>query len=657
MNILIFAGTTEGRSLAQYLGRQQIFCHVCVATEYGEELIEPSGYLTIHTGRLTADEMEELMKRENIDFVVDATHPYAVEVSENIAWACKKRNVFCQRLLRSSISIDDKEDVIVTDSVEAAAEFLKTTSGNILVTTGSKELSKFTGIEGYQERIYARVLSAPDVIAACAQMGITGRHLIGMQGPFSEEMNVAMMRQVNAAYLVTKESGKAGGFQEKIRAAKKAGAKTVLIGRPREEEGLLLEQVKKMIVEKAGKKVRHQISLVGIGMGGRKNITLEALEAVKASDVLIGAGRMVETFCDLEKPVFREYRAEAIAAYIESHPEYENAAVLLSGDLGFYSGAKRLFDCLKGHTIRTYPGISSVAALCARLKTPWDDARLLSLHGTQQNIIPALQEYGKVFALSGTKDTVSEVCKKLLDYGMKDTKISVGEYLSYPEERIVSGSPQELAEMEFAPLSAMLLERKKEDLTVTHGISDEEFLREKVPMTKEEIRSISLSKLRLRKDSVIYDIGAGTGSVSVEMALQAREGKVYAVEKKKEAVELILKNKKKFAADNLEVIEGLAPEALRALPVPTHAFIGGSSGNMKEILTMLLEKNEKIRIVVNAIAAETIAEVITCLKELPLSEEEIVQACIGKSKKAGSYHMMTGLNPVFIFSFTGGGQA
>ena len=143
----------------------------------------------------------------------------------------------------------------------------------------------------------------------------------------------------------------------------------------------------------------------------------------------------------------------------------------------------------------------------------------------------------------------------------------------------------------------------------------------------------------------------------MEMALQACDGMVYAIEKKKEAVNLILENKRKFAADNLEVIEGLAPEALESLPAPTHAFIGGSSGNMKEILKALLEKNSKIRIVVNAIAVETVAETMQCLKELPFCEEEIVQVSVGRSKKIASYHMMMGLNPVFVFSFTGGGCA
>ena len=202
-------------------------------------------------------------------------------------------------------------------------------------------------------------------------------------------------------------------------------------------------------------------------------------------------------------------------------------------------------------------------------------------------------------------------------------------------------------------LSVVLFTREGKETVVTHGIPDEAFIRGKVPMTKEEVRSISLSKLQLTRNSVIYDVGAGTGSVSVEMAMQAVEGQVYAIEKKPEAVELLYKNKEKFAADNLAIIEGLAPEACVDLPVPTHAFIGGSSGNMKEILELLLSKNPKIRVVINCIALESVGEAMNCLKELPLEQVDIAQVQVAKGKKAGSYHLMMGQNPVYVISCQG----
>ena len=172
-------------------------------------------------------------------------------------------------------------------------------------------------------------------------------------------------------------------------------------------------------------------------------------------------------------------------------------------------------------------------------------------------------------------------------------------------------------------------------------------------MTKEEIRCVSLAKLGLEEDSVCYDVGAGTGSVSVEMALRCIHGTVFAIEKKPLAVSLLEENKKKFAVDNLKIIEGEAPEAMEALEMPTHAFIVGSSGNMKAILQMLLEKNPNIKIVINCIALETVAETMKALKELPFTDVEVVQMNVSRAKAVGPYHLMMGENPITIFSCKG----
>lgn len=173
----------------------------------------------------------------------------------------------------------------------------------------------------------------------------------------------------------------------------------------------------------------------------------------------------------------------------------------------------------------------------------------------------------------------------------------VGENLSYENEKIFVKPASELTEYKGDPLSVICAVNENAGTHLeTHGIRDEEFIRGKAPMTKEEVRTVSLSKLRLTADSVCYDVGAGTGSLSIEMALRAHQGQVWAIEKKEDAVELIHRNKVKFAADNLEIVEGLAPEALKDLPTPTHAFIGGSSGNLKEIVKLLLEKNPQVRL-------------------------------------------------------------
>lgn len=653
--ILIFAGTTEGRLLAEFLSRQQVPSYVCVATEYGGQLLEENAYLQVSHSRLDESQMQQLIREESIHLTVDATHPYAVEVSANIRKACEAAGCEYIRLLRSSVQTGEEEEMVCVESVEAAVAFLKGTEGNILATTGSKELHKYTAIPDFSERVFARVLSTPEVAQHCASLGFTGKHLICMQGPFSEELNTALLKQFDARWLVTKEAGKNGGYEEKIRAAAKAGARVVLIGRPTTETGLSLEEVKRLLVQKLQIPVRRKISVIGIGMGSRENITVEARRACREAELLVGAGRMLEQMQDLNKPVFVSYKPQEIYDYVMAHPEYERIALLQSGDIGFYSGAKKLMEIFAGEELEVYPGISSVVYLCDRLHTSWEDVVLVSCHGRKANLIGKVRRNKKVFALLGKGSMVNELCHKLMEYQMEQVLLHVGQDLSYPTEQIRTGYAGELAEEQFADLCVVLLENPQPDTVVTHGIEDEAFLRAKVPMTKSEVRSISLSKLHLTRDAVVYDVGAGTGSISIEAALQAEDGCVYAIEKKEEAVALMRENQKKFAVDNLEIIEGLAPEALEALPAPTHVFVGGSSGNMKTILELVLKKNPSVRIVINCIALETVAESLDCVKTLPVKDVDIAAVSVGKSKEVGKYHMMMGQNPVYVIACTGTG--
>ena len=175
-------------------------------------------------------------------------------------------------------------------------------------------------------------------------------------------------------------------------------------------------------------------------------------------------------------------------------------------------------------------------------------------------------------------------------------------------------------------------------------------------MTKSEIRSLSVAKLQLPKDAVVYDVGAGTGSVTIELALAAVDGCIYAIERNQEACDLIEENKRKFGTSNIQVVHGLAPEAMEDLPAPTHAFIGGSAGNLKEIITCLLGKNPLIRLVINTVTLETMAEVSECLKALNLIEEETICVNVSRAKKLGAYHLMMGQNPIYIVTCRGGGE-
>lgn len=651
---IVFAGTTEGYAICNFLAENGVSVYACAATEYGGSLLEENPFLHVSAGRLKTEDMEELFQKETPEIVLDATHPYAAEVTKNIRKACENAGVRYQRVLRPEG--ERSSEAVYVESPEEAAEFLSGTEGNIFLTTGSKELAKFTVIPDYKERLFARVLSIPSVIQSCAELGVEGKHLIGMQGPFSAEINEAMLRQFQCSYLVTKDTGLAGGFPEKIEACQRCGATPVIIGRPLKEEGLSLPEARGFLAKFFDLKLSQKISLVGIGMGAEKTLTLEGKKAFDEAELLIGAKRMTEAVQKPGQKVLHEYRSEKIVEYIKAHPEYRTVAIALSGDVGFYSGAKKLVDLLEGN-VEVICGISSVVYFMAKIGLSWDDAKIVSAHGRKCNLVSLIRHNPKVFSILGTEDGVASLAKKLVYYGMGDVTLYVGENLSYENEKIFHDKAENLTEYRGDALSVVTAYNgAAAPLSAVHGIRDEEFLRGKAPMTKEEVRTVSLSKLRLAEDSVCYDVGAGTGSVSVEMALRAWNGEVYAIEKKEDALGLLKENKQKFAVDNLKIIPGTAPEAMVELPVPTHAFIGGSSGNMNEIVKLLLEKNPKVRIVINCITLETVTEAMNAIRDFDLTDVDIVQLGAARSKSIGRYHMMMGENPIYIISCSGRGE-
>ncbi|MCD8241271.1 MAG: precorrin-6A reductase, partial [Lachnospiraceae bacterium] len=639
--VVIFAGTVEGRTLSETLSGREIDVTACVATEYGETLLAENEYLHVHAGRMDAEAMAAFLREQGAALVIDATHPYAVEVSRNVAAACAAADAEYVRLIREQ-DAEDAGGAVLVDSVDEAVEYLKHTEGNILATTGSKELHKYTAIPDYEKRVFARVLSTGQVAAACEKLGFVGKNLICMQGPFSEELNTALLRQFDCKYLVTKETGKAGGFGEKVRAARKAGARLVLVGRPPEQEGCSYEEVLQLLEERlkiqglstvtgaheeaapfcdgSGEKPHRIITLIGIGMGTPEGMTIEAVRAIREADLLIGAKRMLEAAEAPEKPSYMAYTAKEIADYIGRNPEYSRVASLLSGVIGFYSGAKKLYDALDGkdYEIRSLCGISSVVYFCGKLHVAWEDVCLLSTHGREANLVAAVKSHARTFTLLSAKDSVQKLCAELLEYGLGDVTVSIGERLGYENERIRRGAPAELLDQSWDGLCVALIENPAPFDGLRSCIDDEEFLRGKAPMTKSEIRSLSVAKLRLPKDAVVYDVGAGTGSVTIELALAACDGSVYAIERNEEACSLIEENRRRFGTPNIRVVHGLAPEALEELPAPTHVFIGGSAGNLKEILACILRKNPSVRLVINTVTLETIGEVTDCLRALPL---------------------------------------
>ena len=663
MKVIIFGGTSEGRMLSECLCRNKIAHTLCVATDYGEEVLEPSEYAHVLQGRLDTQQMADLIQSEQCLVVVDATHPYAVEVSKNIRKACEMTEMKYLRFLRAEEAvIDVKNDVIVSSAAEAAA-YLDGQEGAIFLTTGSKELPAFTAGVHETERLFVRVLPSVQVVASCRELGLEGKQICAMQGPFSEEMNRALLQQTKASWLVTKDTGITGGFPEKVRAARSLGVRLVIIRRP-EESGLDYESVLQAREPVLKQKIegnfarileKRTISCIGIGMGTLDTLTHEAAETIRNADILFGAKRILESVEHMpgllheSQERVEEYRSAQIAEYLSTRPHLTRIVILMSGDVGFYSGARLVQDAFPDEKIDYYCGISSVVYFASKVPTSWQDAKLLSAHGRSLNLLNCVQRYPKIIMIVSGVEDVRAICQELVEAEMTYVHVTVGTNLSYQEETVTSGTPEAFLQAETTGLHIMLIENPQAKHIIVPGMSDESFVRGKVPMTKEEIRILSVAKLQLTEDSIVYDVGAGTGSVSMECARLCTNGTVYAVERNPEGIALIRENSKKLRLSNVKAIEGLAPEALMDLPAPTHAFIGGSAGNMGEILDVLRAKNPSVRIVINTIALESISEVMQLLKERGY-DADIVQISAAKSRVLGRYHMMTGLNPVYIIT-------
>lgn len=243
MKLLLFAGTTEGRRLAGELSELPVNVYVSTATQYGKECVKEGKNIKVMAGRMDQKAMTEFMTRHHIDLTIDATHPFATEVTENIKKACAcchTEYVRCLRDMESSM-LEEQEGMVMTRTVQEAVDYLKEKRGRIFIATGSKELALYTAIPKYEERCYARVLSTKEAVEESVALGFKGAHLIAMQGPFTKELNIALIRYTDADYFVTKESGKNGGFEEKAEAAKETKTMLVVVGRPA-EEGKSLEE-------------------------------------------------------------------------------------------------------------------------------------------------------------------------------------------------------------------------------------------------------------------------------------------------------------------------------------------------------------------------------------------------------------------------------
>ncbi len=407
----------------------------------------------------------------------------------------------------------------------------------------------------------------------------------------------------------------------------------------------------------------RKVSIVGMGPGNEALMTRAAVDAVAGADLIVGARRLLESVArDDCRKVAAVASKDVLAALAQDG--WNQAVVALSGDVGMFSGARglaaRIREELGDVEVATVPGISSMQCLAAALERPWQGWRFVSAHGVGCDIVRLARACDELFLVTGGENTVDVLCARLTEAGLGAARVSVGERLGYPEQRVVVSTAAELASTTFDQLSVMLVEAgaaavkpEVEWPWATCGIPDDLFVRGKVPMTKQEIRAAALSKLRVAAGDVVWDIGAGTGSVSIECALLAREGQVVAVERNAEAVELIHTNARRFGLNNLQVVEGAAPAALEELPAADAVFVGGSAGTLAQVLEAARARNPRVRVCVSAVTLETLSRATELLAGEAWEGFEAAMVQASRADAVGSYHLMRAQNPVFLVSARG----
>ncbi len=393
------------------------------------------------------------------------------------------------------------------------------------------------------------------------------------------------------------------------------------------------------------------VTLIGMGSGQPENLTLQGLAALRQADLILGARRLLAVLpagCTENRAA--AYRPDEVAELLQTSGA-ENAALVYSGDTGFYSGASSMMEKLEalGVRARVLPGLSSIQLLAAALGRPWQGWNLVSAHGRTCDPVAECMQGRPTFFLTGGSEDPATLCAQLEAEGFGDVQGVVGQCLGTPEEKLFRGSVKELAAGRFNSLSVLLVEAVEGLPRRAPGLPDEAFERGDVPMTKQEVRAAVLAKLAVRPEDILWDVGAGTGSVSVELALAAPRGRVYAVECRPEGCALIKANREKFRTRNLVLVEGLAPDALSDLPAPDAVFIGGSKGSLAAIVDAALDKNPDARICVSAIALETLSAAVAALTAKGRTVQ-VSQIAVSRAKAVGGLHLMMAQNPIYLIT-------
>jgi precorrin-6B C5,15-methyltransferase / cobalt-precorrin-6B C5,C15-methyltransferase len=395
--------------------------------------------------------------------------------------------------------------------------------------------------------------------------------------------------------------------------------------------------------------VNEPIKIIGISDNGKAGLLPIYQQWISESERLVGGERHLAFFSDYvgEKLAIKGGLSRIVERL---QNETKKTVVLASGDPLFYGIGSYL---AKKMNVEIYPQATSIQAAFSRIQETWQDAYLVSLHGKSiQGLAQRIDGKDKVALLTDADNNPAEIAKYLLSFGMREYRAFVAENLDGDLEKAGWYELSDMAAQTFSPLNVVILKRQGQSPQWTMGIPDEQFSQRKPDkglITKREVRVLSLANLNLRPNSIVWDIGTCTGSVAIEAARIAREGAVFAVEKSEGDLQNCRENMRKFRTDFTAIL-GKAPDGLESFPDPDAVFIGGTGGNLQQLLSICCKRlRVNGRIVLNAATIETMQQALQVFSEEGYTAN-ITQAQISRSKPILAMTRFEALNPVFIIT-------
>lgn len=395
---------------------------------------------------------------------------------------------------------------------------------------------------------------------------------------------------------------------------------------------------------------QEKIYLIGAGIAGWEGFSAKALEVIDKAEVLIGHQRHLDIFPDYpgEKQPLEDL--SMMLDYLKTTDK--RVVVLGSGDPNFFGVARFLLRNLHKDRIEIFPNVTSIQYAFARIKEPWDDAIFVSVHGRGlKGAIDRIVAAEKAAVLTDSTNTPAMIARELVHRGAEGYDAWLCEDMGTPAEKFTKTDVRGLAELQASPLNILILIKTWEP-NLEHypviGIDDEEFATAKKLITKQEVRAVTLGKLKLQDDLVMWDIGAGSGSVSIEASNLMPNGKIYALEKNPQYIVFVRGNLKKFVARNVVLIEAYAPEGLDDLPDPDRVFIGGSGGMLEDIIDAVDKRLKSDGVIVlNAVTLDTLTKAVEFLEDHGYTVE-VTCVNIAKTRGLTEFKMFEAHNPVYI---------